>query len=473
MLKDVKTIVDDGLIGMDGQRGEGVHAKIGVSPVTADVPIIINGTMNSTKIIECLGNSPLADAVMDSVENGANRILCIPVKTDTGGTIGTVKRTGTGTGTITVKGSPTNEFEVILKIAAQGGLNTATFTHSIDGGTVYSDEITIPISGEYTLGNTGTIITFVPGEGESADTAFLTGDTFSFQATAPTMTNADLLNAMQKIKTMNEVVEFVHIVGATDRSLWAALDIMQKEIEKKYNKPLIFICEAYKKSADESISEYVTKLVDDSKNINNYNIQVVAARAVYLKMDGTTREVSCAGIVCGLYAKSAVNQSIGQVNTFSLKADKMTSLAPVGIEEYISELDSARYLTFRKYDGITGFFVTNARVMSSDTSDYRYCEDVRVLNKLKRVIRQEALFHLQSDIDMDDIDGDLATKAKFIQTPADEMVRVKEISSVEVSIPPNQDILKTETLELVLRYVPRGKIREIIVRLGMKRPAAK
>lgn len=54
---------------------------------------------------------------------------------------------------------------------------------------------------------------------------------------------------------------------------------------------------------------------------------------------------------------------------------------PEGIEDHISELDDAGYLTWRKYYGIDGCYVNNARVLCREGSDYRYAEHVRVLNK--------------------------------------------------------------------------------------------
>ena len=52
------------------------------------------------------------------------------------------------------------------------------------------------------------------------------------------------------------------------------------------------------------------------------------------------------------------------------------------------------------------------------------------------------------------------------------MVESGEISEVQVDVPGGQDILKTETLELVIRYVPRGTIREIVIDLGVNNPGA-
>ena len=135
MLRDVKHTVTDGLLGFATATGDGKSLKIGVSPIVSDTPIIITGDMDATKIKDRLGLSPLADAVMDSVQFGASRIYCLPVSATTAGKLGIVSKTGDGGGSVTVDGSPTNAFSVVVKFTAQGQLNTAAFVYSIDGET--------------------------------------------------------------------------------------------------------------------------------------------------------------------------------------------------------------------------------------------------------------------------------------------------------------------------------------------------
>ena len=147
MLRDVKHEVKDKNLGFATATGDGRHLKIGVSPVVSDTPIVVTGAMDAAQIKSRLGLSPLADAVMDSVQFGANRIYCLPVSATTAGELGEVTRTGDGGGTMTVDGSPTNAFSVVVKITAQGGLNSAAFAVSIDGGSSFTDEITVPVTG--------------------------------------------------------------------------------------------------------------------------------------------------------------------------------------------------------------------------------------------------------------------------------------------------------------------------------------
>lgn len=52
------------------------------------------------------------------------------------------------------------------------------------------------------------------------------------------------------------------------------------------------------------------------------------------------------------------------------------------------------------------------------------------------------------------------------------MVDKGEISSVRVNVPEGQDIQNTETLQMQIRYLPKGKLREIVIDLGMENPYA-
>ena len=62
MLRDVKHNVSDGLLDFATPTGDGLHIKVGVSPVVSDTPIIVTGDMDAAMIKKRLGMSPLADA---------------------------------------------------------------------------------------------------------------------------------------------------------------------------------------------------------------------------------------------------------------------------------------------------------------------------------------------------------------------------------------------------------------------------
>lgn len=470
-LRDVKETILDGQLGFSGTTGDGISVRIGASPIVSDKLIAITGDMTADTIKERLGRSPLADSVMDSVQFGAARVYCLPVTASTAGTIGEVKKEGAGGGTLTADGSPYNAFSVVVKITAQGTLNTAAFAYSIDGGNTYSDEITVPVAGKYELTGTGLSVTFAAAS-DSPETSFQVGDVWSFSTTAPTMTKGDALAAARKIKDFPEEFEWLHVVGESDMDLWEAMGEVRDELFTEHHKPLFVLMEAAYPDEEDDLTDWAISLENARSKVRNTDVQVCAAWGRLVRLDGSTQIVNLAGVVSGLYAKAGVAESIGKTRPeagFGIRKSKLEELLPAGMDDAIIKiLDEAGFLTFRGYAGLEDFFVYHAKVLSPEKSDFRYAEDVRVKNKIIREVRKEALLLLNDDIDMTDFDGEMQTRAKFMTAPLDKMVTAKEISKAEVTIPEGQEetFLETETLRVRILYLSRGHIREIEIEVG-------
>ena len=435
MLRDVRSNVTDGLLGFATATGDGLHIKIGVSPSVTEKPITILGSMGASTIKSKLGLSPLADAVMDAVQGGAARVFCIPVAASTAGTIGEVTKTGDGGGSVTVQGSPNNAYALTVRFTAQGGLNTAAFVYSIDGDN-FSDEITVPVTGSYEIEGTGLTIKFAEASSQDQKpSSFLVRDTYTLKTTAPSMTNGDVLGAIEKIKSFSEEFEFVHIVGESTVELWEAVSEAQKRIK-------------------------------------NSDIQVCAAWGRLVRLDGTTQIVNLAGLASGRYAMTKVSVSIGKTkdeDALGFPKTKLLELVPIGYDSTVIELlDVAGYMTFREYDGLDDIFVYHTKMMCKDGSDFRYAEDVRVKNKIIRETRKKALQFKNDDIDLEDIQGELDARAKFISVPLDRMVEDKEISSYETTVDEScyDTFLEDETMSVIIRYLSRGYIREVVIDIG-------
>ena len=464
-LRDVTFKVEDGSLGNSEDMGTGVHVKIGAAPITATAPVLITNTMKPSQIKEKLGLSPLADACLDSIENGSGKIYCVPVTPTADGTNGEVKHTGSGTGTVSVSGKPNNSYDIMIRITGSGTLNAATFACSANGGYSYENEETIPLNGEKEIAGTGIQVTF---EGE-----FVENDIYQFSSTAPTISNEAVLKAVEGLYHSDLEFEFIHIVGVSGRALWAALAVCARQFLSLYKRPVLFLCEARYITKEESLDEYAAALKAEAKGIDSYYVQVCGAWSQYTRWDGREQLINNAGIVAGLYGIASVQQSIGQVDTFSISEAKMTRLMPEGIEDHISDLDDAKYLTFRKYYGLTGCYVNNAKVLCRDGSDYRYAEHVRVLNKMIREIYKKSVTMLQMDISAsDDMETDINNILEALNTPIEDMADANEISSGSVTIADLEsvNILQDVELRLKLTFVPRGYVREFIFDMSMENP---
>ncbi len=457
MLGDVKHIITDFGIGSSTVKGEGVHIKIGVSNTPSAVPVTINGSMNSSDIRSKLGLSPLSDSLIDSINAGASKIYALPVKKVTDGTI-TKNIDLKGTGSLTVTGSPNNTFDVTVEITANGDVNVGAFQYYLNG--VLSDEYTI--SDNFEIEGTGLVLNFGAG-------TFTTDDVIEITTTRPKMNIQSVLSALDLIKDLNLNFEFIHIVGESEKTLWATLSVEGEKFFDTYYQPCIFVCETRNILENETIDEYANYLREERRGIVSRNLQVVSARTTYMR-DGLEIDINGASLILGLHARANVQQSIGETQIFDVKG--ALELRPKGIEAYISELDDLGYTTFRQYIGLEGIFVNNSMTFAKEGSDYAYTERVRAMYKAVRETRKTALLQMHTQVDMSNLEASLKAIVEFINVPVERMVKDKELSSARVEIPEDQDILGTSKLYFKIRAVPIGILREIEIDMGFEQPSS-
>lgn len=465
-MNDVHVAVKDGGLGLSIEGADGVHVKIGVSTAVVLGLITMNGNSDVQEILAAHGYSPMASALMDAIQAGAKTIYCIPCAGSVAGTNGAVTHTGTGTATYAVTGTPKNAYEVVIEILKDGGLNAATYRASVDGGDNFTEEITIPVGGAVVLANTGVTITFTAGA--PADGSFKKGDVYTFSTTAPSMSNEEVLAALAVAKELMTEYEYIHIIGESSETMWAAVAAeMDTFFTNKFN-PTFAICEARNKLSTETLDEYVQDLIASRAAVNNYRVQVVAARGELSAKDGKIRDTNLAGTVSGLYGRTAVGKSIGEVSAVQLSA--VTKLLPVGIDKHIEALDAAGFLTARQYIGLAGFYITNARMLAPVGSDYQYAEILRPMNKLIKETRKQALFNMQMQVNPADMEGSLKLIAEFLKIPGERMVDDKELAAVNVEIPEGQDVLGASLLRVKVQGTPMATLRSIDIEFGMVNP---
>lgn len=467
---DVNAQVKDGMLGRsDSASGRGVHVKVGVSSVTSEAPITIKGTMSPEEIKGLLGDCPLADACITSAEWGATDMRVVPVASTTDGTVGTITHTGTGAGTFAITGKPNNNFNIVVEVVTAGENNEAEFKYSLNGGESFSDEIVVPLAGEYTIPLTGLKLTFT--EANNSD-SWKAGDKYVAVCTAPSASNANILEGIRSLINYKSTFEFVHVVGTTTSALWASVASLANQFMTTYKRSLMFICEARNAGTSETTAAYAAAMLQEAKGVTNYEVQVVASWSEYVRYDGVAVPVNNAALIAGLYAQAKESQSIGEVQSFPISEGKINKLLPEGIDDYVEQLDAARYLTLRTYNGINGYYVSNAKMMCPAGSDYKYAEDVRVSNRLVRDVRTAALTKLQIEIDPENIEADIAKLEEYLNTPVETAAKTdKIISSGRLTIDrENLNILVDEELTATISYVPMGHVRIINLVFQVRNP---
>lgn len=184
------------------------------------------------------------------------------------------------------------------------------------------------------------------------------------------------------------------------------------------------------------------------------------------------------GAVLGATAKARVHENIGWVAKFNLsnnleldtvRLSDGTNNAP---DASLTIFNDKNYLVLRKRIGISGSYISDNHTAIISTNDYSKQNDVRVINKVKRVVRAALLPALNSPIDVNAQNGTIAVDSiKYFEnlalSPLNTMEGAQEITDAGVYIDPNQNILATSKLLIQIRIVARGVVRNIDVDLAL------
>lgn len=461
-LPDANVSPQDGGLGLAAEGVQGIHTKIGLC--SSGDQNVMQGFSSPEQLVETLGHGPLVNALADAFAAGARIVYAVRATVGTAGTPSAVAADGnnTGDGAVAVAGDPNDAYDVIIEILSDGVLNAATFRYSLDGGNTWSDPITVPADpGEYEIPNTNLTVTF-----SLTTVGFKDGDLFTFTTTAPVMSTVTAGAAVDVALAWNgQASEFLHIVGAGDSALWTAIGTKMATAVTSH-KYLWALMEAPYLGSGDTKADWVADRVNESTGYADVRISVCTSWCeMVCPLTGRTLVRNQAGIISGrIAALRKVSLSPGRVREGSLPA--ITALKPDGLNDAdILSLDAARYVTVRQYEGMSGFYITNGRMMAPSVSDYRWIEWRRVMDLACREVRQAQLGSIHDEA----TPAGLEALRADMQAPIDRMIAKGEIDDGKVRIPPGQDVLGTGALEAEVALVPIGAIREISTKIKFAR----
>lgn len=189
----------------------------------------------------------------------------------------------------------------------------------------------------------------------------------------------------------------------------------------------------------------------------------------------TKNAVSCIGVWLGHVSAAAVHESISWVKKFpsgiSLPAFSDGTLVRSVDKAWLEKLDTARYLFLTPIVGVSGSYWNDSHNMDAAISDYNAIELVRTMDKACRGIRTYLTPELGGNVYIDASTGKLQSyTVAYLETMAnkalEDMEKAGELSGYEAKIDPEQDVLSTSTVEVVIKNVPVGVIRKMKVKIG-------
>ena len=185
--------------------------------------------------------------------------------------------------------------------------------------------------------------------------------------------------------------------------------------------------------------------------------------------------VSALGTVLGILSRAAVHHSIGWVQQYplglALPAFGDGTLLRALDKAVVDTLDKARYIFAVTYPAIGDCYASDSHTLDEPTSDYNAIERVRTMDKAVRVVRKYLTPALGGNLFVDKKTGKMQDyTVKHLEGVAsralDEMERAGELSGYRAYINPEQSILATSTVEVVIREVPTGVLRSLKVKIG-------
>lgn len=134
------------------------------------------------------------------------------------------------------------------------------------------------------------------------------------------------------------------------------------------------------------------------------------------------------------------------------------------------------YIVLRTFTGLSGYFFSDDVMATSLTDDFAFLARGRVIDKAAIIAYRTYVEELHDEIPVDE-NGRLSIgvikylEAKISNQINQIMTANREISSLEVFIDPEQNVLSTNQTEVVLDVTPVGYNSAITVKLGFNNPS--
>lgn len=185
--------------------------------------------------------------------------------------------------------------------------------------------------------------------------------------------------------------------------------------------------------------------------------------------------IGCVGLALGCVSKAAVHENIAWVQAFPLSlgvpgfitGELLTNQSTSTLED----LNDAHFLFVRTHVGNAGNYWNDSHNNDVDTSDFRYIEGMRTMDKAEREVRVALLPDLNRPIYVDPATGYLTdvqreTLKTIAEEPLTEMIKKGELSGAQVLIAADQSVLTTSTINMVIENVGVGVSRNFAVKIG-------
>lgn len=451
----------------------GIIAVVGPTSIgTAGSPTSLGG--NAQNVVDVFGYGPAADLASNLVQGGSTVVVCKTAAT--AGVVGSVTHTGTGVSVMTVTGNSFDRYDVIVTVVRAGTAGSDPepgFTVSLDNGRTTSNEIRMPADRTYEglQAQCGIVLNFTAA-------TLVVGDTYTFSAAAPTSTAAQVVTALAALQAGTEPFSYVYVTGAYDAADCVTINTKVGTMRDPGKVFAGLILESVDSDGIDSEATWMADLSADFDGTFQSNFASIAAGYIPVQSAvlGSYLWRSIGWLAAVRMSLTAVSRDLAAVADGALTPYKNASASLAGRfvpsghfvhnENATPGLDADKFMTIRSFPNLIGFYITNPRVMSGPTSDYRYIQYVRVVDEAARLADIFWTQQLSADVLLNPSNGRiLEVEAKKLESGSDEamsaLVRNQNVSALATQVARDDEIINTETLTVTIQIVPKGYIKQI------------
>lgn len=366
-----QTIRDPGL----GVTPAAITSFIFLGTCSSGTVATVNAFSNPADVIDTFGQGPVSEDICYQLAIAGGPVYGMRLTGSVAGAAGSVTptRTSTSTGTVAVAGAAYDAYVVKIQIMGTGALGVALFRYTLDNGSTYSPNITVPSGGTYVIANTNLTLTFTANAGPII---FELGDLFTFTCTAPSFGSSDLAAGITALKASNIDIAAIVLSGkfataSAAATIAAAMDVHASALFNMY-RPIRYMMDAG--AEDQATTKTAFVAFSSARAAVAYGSCVCTSAKPIVGWGAPTCPI--VRPMAGRCGASLISTDPAWVAPGALPG--VTSITH---DEFRNELmDQAKFSTLRTHQGLSGFYITNTKLMSVSGSDYVFWQHGRVMD---------------------------------------------------------------------------------------------
>lgn len=364
-------------------RNNGVGLVSGGSIFPLVVGVCTGGVANTLytetdpqQLLTDLTSGPAVELALPLIDV-AGGVHVLKTASSTAGSNGSVTKTavGTSTGTITLSGTPRDNYLVKIKITKTGALGVARFRYTLGASTLradtaydYSEEIIVPSGGTFVLPGTGITTTWVPGAGP---VIFELGDTHTWTSVAPHYTTTDISTAITALLAQLGTRELRKVAfagwnaaAAGAATMFSALATHAQTLENRFQ--FVRVMMDGGKDTAANVQASFASVADDRVVHCFGNADIIGATGI---VGQGSPQVPLLNVAFERAVKADLSENLGRFASGPLRGVLAISQNE---DTGTAFTESDKVITARTWPSTTGFFITNGYLHSPSGSDFLY-----------------------------------------------------------------------------------------------------